>query len=71
MTPTLRRAIAQIEALPEARQDEIAEDLLEALEDAKWEASFARDPEKLRRMAEGARRDHAEGRTVDADSVLG
>lgn len=71
MTALLRQVMDQIDKLPEAKQDKIAEDLLEALEDARWDESFAREPEKLAIMADEARHAYHEGRTVDADSILG
>ncbi len=63
MTQLLEHAVAEIRQLPDERQNEIAEQLLHELEDAKWDALFAR-PEakaKLRELAAKARANYAAG----------
>jgi hypothetical protein len=40
---------------------------LEALDEALWDAQFASSPNVLKKLADDAQRDHAEGRTVPLD----
>jgi hypothetical protein len=63
MTQLLRRAMAEVEKLPEAEQDAIAAQILEQVaDDRAWDASFARSQNELARIAAKAREDCAAGR---------
>lgn len=57
MTQILQQALESLNALPETQQNEIALRLLEEIEQAKWQASFARPESKafLQEMAEKVR----------------
>lgn len=63
MTQLLEQALSAIQSLPESEQDAIAERILaEIAEDQRWDAAFAKSPEKLARMAAKAREDIQAGR---------
>ncbi len=64
MTTLLSKAIARIETLPKEIQDEIAEQLLEDLEnELAWQKTPAQPQPKLRKLAEQAIRQSDEGKT--------
>jgi hypothetical protein len=65
MTQLLERAVTEIQQLPDAQQNEIAERLLHELEDAKWDALFARPDAlvKLEELGNQALDEHLAGRT--------
>ncbi len=63
MTSTLERAISEVETLPEADQNAIADLILTELEDRKqWDQQFAATQEPLQRWAEKVRADIRAGR---------
>ncbi len=68
MTKLLEEAISAAVQLPEADQDAVAS-LIRAELDAekRWQEALARDPEKLRRLADQARADIQAGRTKPMD----
>jgi hypothetical protein len=57
MTQVVQQALESLNTLREAQQNEIAMWLLEEIEEAKWQASFARPESKafLQTMAEKVR----------------
>jgi hypothetical protein len=65
MTQVLQQALESLNTLPEAQQNEIAQRLLEEIEEAKWQASFARPESKdfLQTMAEKVRSERRAGQT--------
>jgi hypothetical protein len=65
MTQVLQQALESLNTLPEAQQNEIAQRLLEEIEEAKWRASFARPESKdfLQTMAEKVRSERRAGQT--------
>jgi len=68
MTKLLERAIAKLQALSEREQDAIAAMILEELEDElRWDASFARSPDILAKLAASAMAEHRAGQTQELD----
>jgi hypothetical protein len=70
MTQLLKRAFDKIsEELPESEQDRIAQALIDLVErdDAEWDALLAKNPDKLRKMADRALEDYLAGRTTLLD----
>jgi hypothetical protein len=70
MTQLLKRAFDKIsEELPEFEQDKIAQALIDLVErdDAEWDALLAKNPYKLRGMADRALEDYLAGRTKILD----
>ena len=68
MTEKLRKAFAAAEKLPPDAQDALAAAILEEVAvDGLWEASFARRPDALERLADEALEDHRAGRTTPLD----
>ncbi len=64
MTTLLARAIERLETLSAEMQDEIAEQLLEDLEnELAWQKTLAKPQPKLRKLAEQAIRASDEGKT--------
>lgn len=72
MTELLRRAIAQIEKLPDEQQDAIALKLLNELEDEQaWRTRFeATTDQQWDRLAATIRQEIANGETVPLDDVF-
>ena len=71
MTELLEHALRKVAMLPREEQDAMASQIIETLEDeAAWKATLARDPGKLRRLAEDARQEHREGKTAPLDELL-
>ncbi|MES1021783.1 hypothetical protein ABN584_02620 [Gloeocapsa sp. BRSZ] len=72
MTELLRRAIAQIEKLPDEQQDAIALKLLNELEDEQaWKTRFeATTDQQWDRLATTIRQEIANGETVPLDDVF-
>ena len=71
MTEMLEEALRKIAALPKEEQDAIASQIIDTLEDeAAWAKRLARGPEKLRRLAEEARRERRNGETLPLDDSL-
>jgi len=68
MTELLERAIAKLQALSELEHDAIAAMILEELEDElRWDASFARSPDILAKLAASAMAEHRAGQTQELD----
>lgn len=68
MTKLLEKAVARVQALPDAEQDAIAALILEELEDdERWDAAFARSPDVLARLAAEADAEDRAGLTEDLD----
>jgi hypothetical protein len=64
MTELLEDALRRVAMLPKEEQDAIASQIIETLQDeAAWEEKLARDPAKLRRLAEEAKREARSGQT--------
>lgn len=64
MTELLEDALRKVAALPREEQDAIASQIIDTLQDeAQWKEQFARDPAKLRRLAEKALQEHRDGKT--------
>lgn len=71
MTKLLEKALQKVADLSPEEQDAIASQILETLEDdSVWKESLARDPEKLRRLAEDAREEIRRGETRPLDELL-
>ncbi len=64
MTQVLQQAFDSLQTLPEAQQHEIALRLLEEIEEAKWQASFARSESFLLAMSEKVRAERRAGATL-------
>lgn len=72
MTELLRRAVSEIERLPEVKQDRIAALLLDELEEREWDTSVG-SPKSQRLLDEMAAEAHAEyerGETRNLDELL-
>ncbi|MDE3089162.1 MAG: hypothetical protein KGJ80_07235 [Chloroflexota bacterium] len=64
MTTLLLKAIKRIESLPQNIQDEIAEQLLEDVEnELRWQKTLAKPQTKLSNLAEKALRESSVGKT--------
>ena len=64
MTRLLKKAVREIEKLPESEQDAVAALVLEELaSEQRWTELFAKSQDKLAKLAEQALADHAAGRT--------
>ena len=71
MTPLLEDALRKLAALPQEEQDAIASQIIETLQDeAAWKERLARNPDKLRRLAEEARQENRRGETRPLDELL-
>ena len=71
MTQLLEDAMRKVAALPREEQDAIASQIVETLEDeAAWQEKLARNPEKLRVLAEEGLREHRRGETLPLDEIL-
>lgn len=72
MTDLLRRAVSEIERLPEVEQDQIAARLLEELEEREWDAIVGSPASQdlLAEMAADARVEYERGETRDLDELL-
>jgi len=71
MTELLETALRRVAALPKEEQDAIASQIIETIEDeAAWKQKLARNPEKLRRLAEDALREEQKGDTRPLDEIL-
>jgi len=70
MTHLLKKAFDRIsEELPDDEQDRIGQALIDLVErdDAEWDALLAKNPEKLKKMADRALQDYLAGRTTVMD----
>jgi hypothetical protein len=68
MTERLEQAIARLKTLPTDKQDAIALLILEELEDdQRWDESFARSPDLLAKLADGAMAEYRAGKTQELD----
>ena len=64
MTRLLKKAMSEVEKLPESEQDAVAALVLEELaSEQRWTELFAKSQDKLAKLAEKALADHAAGRT--------
>lgn len=71
MTELLEDAMRKVANLPQEEQDAIASQIIETLQDEKlWAEKLSRNPEKLRHLAEEAKREHREGKTSPLDDLL-
>jgi len=71
MTEMLEEALRKVAALPKEEQDAIASQIIDTLQDeAAWAERLARNPEKLRRLADQARQEHRNGETLPLDESL-
>ena len=71
MTEMLEEALRKVAALPKEEQDAIASQIIDTLEDeTAWAERLARNPEKLRRLAEEAHRESRNGETLPLDDSL-
>ena len=70
MTTLLEDALRKVAALPQDEQDAIASQIIETLRDEDaWKEKLARNPEKLRGLAEEALEEHRRGETRPLDEV--
>ncbi|MEK7247158.1 MAG: hypothetical protein AAB092_01670 [Chloroflexota bacterium] len=68
MNAKLKEAIEALSRLPEDEQEELAQVILLEIETAdKWDASFARSQDLLKRMAEEAMEEYRAGETEPLD----
>ncbi|HEU5071109.1 MAG TPA: hypothetical protein VFV96_11955 [Verrucomicrobiae bacterium] len=68
MTQLLERAFKEASKLSESEQDAVASLLLAELEsERRWEQSFASSQDELSRLADGALRELADGKTQPLD----
>jgi hypothetical protein len=68
MTEKLKKAFEAASKLPPADQDALAEAILEEVKvDKLWDASLAREPAALKRLADEALQEHRAGRTRPLD----
>lgn len=68
MTKLLEEAFSRACALPEFEQDAIARLMMDEIEsERRWDALFARTPEKLRKVADEAWAEHSEGKSQPLD----
>jgi hypothetical protein len=71
MTEMLEKALRKVASLPLEEQDAIASQIIETLQDeATWKEKLSRSPEKLRRLAEEAEREHRQGETRPLEELL-
>lgn len=64
MTHLLKKAMSEVEKLPESEQDAVAALVLEELaSEQRWADSLAKSQDKLAKLAEEALADYAAGRT--------
>ncbi|HEX4332286.1 MAG TPA: hypothetical protein VH040_09115 [Usitatibacter sp.] len=64
MTHLLKKAMSEVEKLPESEQDAVAALVLEELaSEQRWTESFSKSQDALAKLAEKALADHAAGRT--------
>jgi len=71
MTKLFEQAVAEIEMLPEETQDAIAERLLEALDEQRWDEQFtATTDEQWARIATRVREEIAAGNILPLDDIL-
>ena len=74
MTSLMKTLIAELQGIPEEKQDEVAAFLLEDLQaEKRWEELFAdsRSQRLLSEMAEKARQEHERGETKPLEELLG
>jgi hypothetical protein len=66
MTRLLEHAITKLKSLPEKEQDEMANLILEELEDdQRWDESFAQTPHILEKLAASAMAEYRAGQTLE------
>jgi hypothetical protein len=71
MTELLEEALRKVAALPRDEQDAIASQIIETLRDESlWKEKLARNPEKLRRLADNAQEESRCGETRPLDELL-
>ena len=73
MTKLLEKALAEVAKLPEAEQDVFARQMLDELDEAQWDKSFA-DPRSeilLERLAAEAIAEDEAGETMPLEEFLG
>jgi len=71
MTELLERALRKLAESPPDTQDAIASQIIDSLaDDQAWEASFARDPERLSRLVQDAENEIRRGETRPLDELL-
>ena len=71
MTEMLEEALRKVAALPKEEQDAIASQIIDTLEDeTAWAEQLARNPDKLRRLAEEARRERRNREDLPLDDSL-
>ena len=64
MTRLLKKAMSEVEKLPESEQDAVAALVLEELaSEQRWTGSFSKSQDALAKLAEKALADHSAGRT--------
>jgi hypothetical protein len=71
MTELLEEALRRVAALPRDEQDAIASQIIETLQDeSRWRETLARNPEKLRRLAQEALDENRRGEARPLDKML-
>lgn len=72
MTGPLEKALKRVEALSEMKQDAIAAQILESLNDEEaWHRNFDANREKFRALAEEAMAEHGRGETRPIKYLFG
>lgn len=68
MVRLLEKAIEELSRLPEGEQEQMAQWILDELEDElRWNRTFAASQSKLEQLGKKALADHQAGRTQDLD----
>lgn len=63
MTALLEKAVAQTNALPEDKQDYLAQLMLDALDELRWDSQFEASQDTLAMLADEGNMDFEAGRT--------
>lgn len=67
LTDLLKQAFEEAEKLSAENQNELAEQILEFISEAKWSDLFAKSHDMLEKMAQKAIKDYQNGRTTPID----
>jgi hypothetical protein len=72
MTGLLQEALRRVESLSQEKQDAIASQIIDTLDDEeKWTRSFRANPGALRSLAHEALEEHRRGETCPLDDLIG
>jgi hypothetical protein len=68
MTEMLKKAFERLSVLPIEDQEAIAQRILDEIDDElRWQKSFEESSELLERLADEAREEHRQGKTLPGD----